>query len=671
MILRNFLILLIAGLSLEFAPQWEDYVIQRPKGYILTIQYGYIDSTRGLGALSNYLTTLDLNYNELILLGEIEFLTKLKVLKLMSNKIESIDDALKNLISLVELDLRYNQIKSINCIGFMSEMQYLLLTSNQIESIESMKHLTKLTWLEISYNKIESIDALENATQLTYIDARFNLINSVKALRKLIQLNQLYLRGNKIKSCHGIETMTKLFELDMSLNQLDDIVDSIKHLSLLRYLKMSFNRIEYINKSGVTRLIELRYFDLIENLISSFEIGSLHTFYRLESILLMNNNIGRLQSFTFYNSSTLRYINIENNMIEFVDEFAFFYLESLTLISLRNNRIKHIFNHAFDSIQGGTFSLNLNQNLNIQNISLSSMNSDLKCLYLSYESLSHLKDYTDDFFPFKVLDLSKSKMSTLYARTIKGMFSTLILSDNKLFSFEDNSFTYLPNLVEIDFTKNLIKSLDFHEAFAFSQLNMTRLVFNSNRIEHILPEFFLKFPALSHLDLSNNNFYSLTKRDFLNLLHLECLLLNDNQILSIEKKTFTHLSALRRLELKNNLIYDLFFLANLKGLNELVLSGNQIETFEYSFNLSLLDLSQNRLNSFETVDSIANNLKTLILNSNQIKKIDFFNFDRLEYLDMSYNGLTVVNFSSKSVLSHLNLNGNKIELIKYELIEVC
>jgi Leucine-rich repeat (LRR) protein len=448
----------------------------------------------------------------------------------------------------------------------------------------------------------------------------------------------------------------------MSLNQLDDIVDSIKHLSLLRYLKMSFNRIEYINKSGVTRLIELRYFDLIENLISSFEIGSLHTFYRLESILLMNNNIGRLQSFTFYNSSTLRYINIENNMIEFVDEFAFFYLESLTLISLRNNRIKHIFNHAFDSIQGGTFSLNLNQNLNIQNISLSSMSSDLKCLYLSYESLSHLKDYTDDFFPFKVLDLSKSKMSTLYARTIKGMFLTLILSENKLFSFEDNSFTYLPNLVEIDFTKNLIKSLDFHEAFAFSQLNMTRLVFNSNRIEHISPEFFLKFPALSHLDLSNNNFYSLTKRDFLNLFHLECLILNSNQILSIEKKTFTYLPSFRRLELKNNLIYDLLFLANLKSLNELVLSGNQIEKFEYPpANLSLLDLSQNRLSSFETVDSIAKNLKTLILNSNQIKKIDLFNFDRLEYLDMSYNGLTMVNFSSKNIISHLNLNGNQME----------
>jgi Leucine-rich repeat (LRR) protein len=137
----------------------------------------------------------------------------------------------------------------------------------------------------------------------------------------------------------------------------------------------------------------------------------------------------------------------------------------------------------------------------------------------------------------------------------------------------------------------------------------------------------------------------LTKRDFLNLLHLECLLLNDNQILSIEKKTFTYLPSFRRLELKNNLIYDLLFLSNLKSLNELVLSGNQIEKFEYPpANLSLLDLSQNRLSSFETVDSIAKNLKTLILNSNQIKKIDLFNFDRLEYLDMSYNGLTMVNF---------------------------
>jgi len=61
-------------------------------------------STEGLGAF-NFLTSLDLNP-----ISEIQFLSKLSVLYLFSNKIEFIDE-IKNLVDLSDLDLRYNQIK--------------------------------------------------------------------------------------------------------------------------------------------------------------------------------------------------------------------------------------------------------------------------------------------------------------------------------------------------------------------------------------------------------------------------------------------------------------------------------------------------------------------------------------------------------------------------------
>ena len=122
----------------------------------------------------------------------------------------------------------------------------------------------------------------------------------------------------------------------------------------------------------------------------------------------------------------------------------------------------------------------------------------------------------------------------------KGLFKYLILSENSITSFEVNSFGYLPYLMDIDFAKNLLKSLNFQEAFEFNQTNVVKLDFKFNLIKSISSIFFNRFSNLQRLDLSNNNFLLLGKNYFLNLDYLENLELSHNQILTVENETFSH-----------------------------------------------------------------------------------------------------------------------------------
>ena len=65
----------------------------------------------------------------------------------------------------------------------------------------------------------------------------------------------------------------------------------------------------------------------------------------------------------------------------------------------------------------------------------------------------------------ETLNLGKNEIRTINENTIKGTFSYLLLDNNLISLFETNSFGQMSNLIEIYFSKNLIKKLDFHYAF--------------------------------------------------------------------------------------------------------------------------------------------------------------------------------------------------------------
>ena len=81
---------------------------------------------------------------------------------------------------------------------------------------------------------------------------------------------------------------------------------------------------------------------------------------------------------------------------------------------------------------------------------------------ISYESLNFLKNYSYDSFRMNSLNLNENNIETLQTNTIKGLYTKLSLENNFLesVSFQNDSFGYLPNLIEISFSKNIITKLE-------------------------------------------------------------------------------------------------------------------------------------------------------------------------------------------------------------------
>ena len=328
------------------------------------------------------------------------------------------------------------------------------------------------------------------------------------------------------------------------------------------------------------------------------------------------------------------------------------------MISLKNNRLKSILNHAFFGINQANF-VDFFGNFDLNDISLDSFHG-INEAHISYESFLHLySKYDFSYFELNTLNLAQNNINTLRRDSIKGTFSQLILDVNSLSHFEIDTFGFLPNLKEISFLKNQIKSLNFANAFRFVLSNMEKLIFKYNKITSIDgAEFFSNFPNLIYMDLSSNNFFELKNAYFLKLFNLKSLYLGNNQILTIESETFDHMTNLTYLDLSNNLLYDLnaaLFLT-LTNLNELVLRGNKFETLVVELtSLYSLDLSFNLIKSFEFN---LTNLKTLKLGSNLIRKfVSLSSSSSLEHLDVSFNNLTSFENTFES-LKYLDLSHN-------------
>ena len=538
--------------------------------------------------------------NQLVSLKSIENLTRLTTLELALNRIDSLE-GIENLTKLTWLSLSSNQIDSIKSIENLTELEILYLYNNQIVSIEGFEKLTNLTTLDLSNNKIVKIQALENLTELTTLDLSNNQMESVQGVEKLTKLTSLDLSNNNLITIQGIEYLIKLISLDLRFNKIYDI---------------KFNRI--LNNNT-------------------------------KFLMLVNNDFQKIRNYSLINFQSIKMINFDNNQITDVEPMAFFSLNNLTHLSLKNNSIKIICNHYFFNLI--QFDISGNNVSFITEISFKQVSS----LNLDYSSLHTLENIDYTYFNVQFLHLDNQKIEKLFKNTIKGLFSKLDLSSNLLtsVSFEVDALDYLPNLNEILFSKNLIKSLDFNEAFKFNMTKTKLLNFENNKISSIKKDFFSKFSNLTVLLLSYNYFGSLKNYFFENLEKLEYLNLSNNQILTIEDGTFENLSSLIYLNLTNNLIYDL-----------------SQRLFSNLSRLEILELRQNKLESIEKhfLDGLAS-LKYLDLSQNQIKFLNNNSFQaviNLEELYMQSNLLSYLNDSLKNLknLSNLDLSNNKLDSFK-------
>lgn len=365
------------------------------------------------------------------------------------------------------------------------------------------------------------------------------------------------------------------------------------------------------------------------------------------------------------------------------------------------------------------------------------------------------KQYINSCENEEIVRLSGLRLTELPREFVKSeRIKSIVMDDNDLTNIPRDAFSESPNLECLDLARNRIP----YDGFQVDHPHLKTLILDnqrlsewanvysdncvsSNTLETSFPNLenlswkgvnfdcllvtASTFPSLRNIDLSDSNMQSLDTNTSITqyMPHLRTVHLERNGIKTL---SFYNLGSMEALYLDENPLNELWidptntlkelFLSGCsferpitlptKSLVILDLSKNQLSEintmFQYSQQLEILDLSNNKLNAFPALNSLYNlrklslahnfidritntimlkSLKTLSLRGNQISVISekaFWELGELEELDLSGNELETLPsnwYADWSVRMHpllyLNLKSNKFTKIEDMSITQC
>ncbi|XP_065172187.1 leucine-rich repeat-containing protein 15-like [Atheta coriaria] len=320
---------------------------------------------------------------------------------------------------------------------------------------------------------------------------------------------------------------------------------------------------------------------------------------------------------------------IEDSQIDRIVNFAFPKQKSseygtwdvkYRFVSFKNNNISTIEENAFNNFKSDT--------------KVSFSNNVIGNKIGTITSLSILVSVTS-------LDLSNNNLTSISNElfTANKNFQYLNLSNSQIKHIVPNAFIYLSKLEVLDLSMNML--LNVHQCDLLN-LKDTSYIFHNLSALHTLILFGNNIsnfdnalgylPLLQKLDLSHQNFSSLSNKMFPEISAIKYLNISNNQINQINPNTFVNMQNLEHLDLSHNQIKNMH-IASLHGLS----------------NLQSLNLSYNHY----TID------KYLI-----------FNTPQLSFLDISYNNVSDIDVTlfKGSHLSSINIDGMQLSCIR--LVEI-
>jgi len=147
------------------------------------------------------------------------------------------------------LNLSFQDIYRIQNLEGLDKLEELRLDNNKIKKIENIGHLIHLKWLDLSFNAIEKIEGLTQLVKLQDISFYSNQIKEVEGLDNCTELNVLSIGNNLIdkydKMLDYLERFRKLEVFNVAGNpftkkETEYDLHVIFHLKNLKYLDYSF-----------------------------------------------------------------------------------------------------------------------------------------------------------------------------------------------------------------------------------------------------------------------------------------------------------------------------------------------------------------------------------------------------------------------------------------------
>jgi len=187
----------------------------------------------------------------------------------------------------------------------------LILTDNKINQIEfnSFYQLSQLKILRIDYNNLTNLNSMIFNGGITSLIS--NRISNTNFLTESLFLNNNFLSE--------IESYT------------------FEELNMVRFIDLSFNRLQLVDLNTFTGLSNLKIFKLNNNLISSITDNSFSTLSQLIEIDLSYNRLSTINKGTFNGLNSIEKISLKSNQIISFDIDSLSKLSNLKIIDVDRN----------------------------------------------------------------------------------------------------------------------------------------------------------------------------------------------------------------------------------------------------------------------------------------------------------------------------------------------
>ncbi|XP_056292119.1 toll-like receptor 8 [Pseudoliparis swirei] len=574
-----------------------------------------------------------------------------------------------------KLDLSENSIKNISVDSFSNLLNLTQLTLNMANNKDpvmiapnAFRNLTKLRELRLIDNRLKEIPGNLSDT-VKYLDLSINHIMLLdnRSLAGLTHLTHLLLQrncdiwnpcGRSVTIMEGsFAVMTTLLILNLSWNNLTEVPRGLP--KSLHRLHLGSNRIQEISKDDLQlpNLIVLQIegncprctnapYPCVpcQNDSLSIHPNAFDNLTQLTTLNLGGNSLDHLNPSWFMKLKKLRRLFLMFNfLINAITGQAPFltHLPTLTLIDisfnfgLRSYPTTLNLSKDFSKLVALT-SLHL-EGLVFQNIGTETLSPlynlpNLSLLNLGTNFIIHSKSTIfQKFINLKLIYLAENR---LYPSHVKMTPQPSDGDDQGSDLFASPLNKPHPKVCDYELSHRLIK----RECFDSGRV----LDLSSNNLFFITPKQFQGYENIACLNLSGNGFSAAPNgTEFSTLPNLTYLDLSFNKIDLAYDNAFNELKQLKVLDLSNNdhyfkaygITHNLNFTQNLPALRVLNMSHNSISTLTtkrmYSKSLTELQFTQNRLGtlwkendgSYEMLFTNLTNLTILDISCNTIAKI--------------------------------------------------
>lgn len=398
------------------------------------------------------------------------------------------------------------------------------------------------------------------------------------------------------------------------------------HLNYLQKLDLSDNRFQDLDDLEIfgRAFPNIRVFNMAKNdVIFTADDKPFVHFPALAAVDLSFNNIGVLPGLLHTNEE-IQDLGLSGNMIKTIPEDFFFHSKKVLKLELQDNELE-------DSVWSCLAYLQTLIYLDISNNKLTMLNqttietlTNLRHLHLQGNSISGIPVRTFQNHEYlQSLNLAGNQIQGIDNETLIGLFALnrLELQENGIHSMNPDFLTSVKGLTVLNISENYLTNLPSLEKLGdlrvldasnnnihalsekgfVSQKNIVNINLSNNRISRLPDSIFVSCANLERLDISRNLLKYIHPSLFIGL-RIQKLFLQQNS-LEVVGSAFTNLKELQELNLSSNEIYDAIQ-KNMfpKSLEMLDISYNRIDTvrpraFDGLDNVRMVDLRYNQINT--------------------------------------------------------------------------